>query len=60
MWLHRVLVVAGGLLSCSARAQLFHGMWDLPGPGIEPMSPALAGNLYPLCHQGSPAQCFLI
>ena len=20
------------------------GMWDLPGPGIEPMSPALAGR----------------
>ena len=21
-----------------------HGMWDLPRPGIEPMSPALAGG----------------
>jgi len=21
-----------------------HGMWDLPGPGIEPVSPALAGG----------------
>ena len=20
------------------------GMWDLPGPGLEPMSPALAGG----------------
>ena len=28
-----VVVVHG--LSCSA------GMWDLPGPGIEPVSPAL-------------------
>ena len=22
-------------------AQLLHGLWDLPGPGIEPVSPAL-------------------
>ena len=32
------------LSSCGARAQLLHGMWDLPGPGIEPVSPALAGG----------------
>ena len=30
------------LSSCGARTQLFQGMWDLPGPGIEPLSPALA------------------
>ena len=30
------------LSSCGAGAQLFYGMWDLPRPGIEPMSPALA------------------
>ena len=30
--------------SCGAWAQLPRGMWDLPGPGIEPMSPALAGR----------------
>ena len=30
--------------SCSERAQLLCGMWSLPGPGIEPMSPALAGG----------------
>ena len=30
------------LSSCGAWAQLLHGMWDLPGPGLEPMSPALA------------------
>ena len=23
-----------------------HGMWDLPRPGIEPMSPALAGEFF--------------
>ena len=32
------------LSSCGAWAQLLRGMWDLPGPGIEPMSPALAGG----------------
>ena len=24
---------------------MLHGMWDLPGPGLEPVSPALAGGL---------------
>ena len=32
------------LSSCGSQAWLFHGMWDLPGPGIETMSPALAGR----------------
>ena len=40
------------LSSCGARAQLLHGMWDLPRSGIEPVSPALADSL-PLSHQGS-------
>ena len=30
--------------SCGTRASLFRSMWDLPGPGLEPMSPALAGR----------------
>ena len=30
--------------SCGARASLLHSTWDLPGPGIEPVSPALAGG----------------
>ena len=30
------------LSSCGSRVQLLHGMWDLPGPGLEPLSPALA------------------
>ena len=33
-----------GFSSCGAQAYLLHGMWDLSGPGIEPMSPALAGG----------------
>ena len=32
------------LSSCGTRAYLLHGMWDLPGPEIEPVSPALAGR----------------
>ena len=31
-----------GFSSCGAWAQLLCGMWDLPGPGLESMSPALA------------------
>ena len=29
-------------------------MWDLPGPGLEPMSPALAGGFLTTVPQGSP------
>ena len=28
------------LSSCGSRALLLRGMWDLPRPGLEPMSPA--------------------
>ena len=31
-------------------------MWDIPGPGIKPMSPALAGRF----HHESPTQAFFI
>ena len=33
-----------GSVSCGSRAQLLRGMWDLPRPGPEPVSPALAGR----------------
>ena len=32
------------LSSCGARAELLHGRWDLPRPGIKAVSPALAGR----------------
>ena len=32
------------LRSCGARAWLLRGMWDLSGPGLELVSPALAGG----------------
>ena len=38
------------------RPSIFHSMWDPPRPGIEPVSPALAGGL--LSHQGSPRSSF--
>ena len=39
-------VAAWGLRSCGALAQLLRSMWELPGPGIEPVSPVLAGRLF--------------
>ena len=33
-----------GFSSCGAGVLLLCGMWDVPGPGIEPVSPALAGG----------------
>ena len=32
------------LNSCDAWALLLRGMWNLPGPGMEPVSPALIGR----------------
>ena len=32
------------LSSCGTRALLLCSMWDLPGPGLEPTYPALAGR----------------
>ena len=54
------VVVARGLSSCGARAQLLYGMWDLPGPGIEHMSPALAGRLPTTVPPGKSPGYFLI
>ena len=33
------------LSSCGAQAELLFGMWNLPRPGINPTSPALASGL---------------
>ena len=46
------------LSSCGSRAQLLRGMWDLPGPGLKPVSPALAGRLLTTAPPGKP-QCAL-
>ena len=42
------------LSSCGSRAQLFRGMWDLPRPGLEPLSPALAGGFSTTAPPGKP------
>ena len=42
------------LSSCGARAQLLRGMWDPPGPGLEPVSPASAGRLSTTAPPGKP------
>ena len=36
------VVVAKGFISCGSRALVAHGIWNLPRPGLEPMSPSLA------------------
>ena len=42
------------LSSCGSRAQLLFGMWDLPRPGLEPVSSALAGRPSTTAPPGKP------
>ena len=42
------------LSNCSSRAQLLRGTWDLPKPGLEPVSPALAGRFSTTAPPGKP------
>ena len=44
------VVVVHGLLLC--------GMWDLPGPGLKPVSPALAGGFLTTAPPGKPRLFF--
>ena len=46
------------LSSCGSRAQLLRSMWDLLRPGLEPVSPALAGGLSTTAPPGKPAIAF--
>ena len=66
---HRPLTVAASLVvehrlqtrrlsSCGSRAQLFRGMWDLPRPGLESVSPALAGGFSTTAPPGKPTLWF--
>ena len=48
------VVVARRLSSCGSRAQLLRGMWDLHGPGLKPVSPALAGGFLTTVPPGKP------
>ena len=47
------------LSSCGSRTQLLRGMWDLPRPGLEPVSPALAGIFSTTAPPGKP-KIFLV
>ena len=47
------------LSSCGAQAQPLRGMRDPPGPGPEPVSPALAGGLLTTAPPGKPAALVL-
>ena len=40
----RASVVVAHRLQSAGSVVVAHGMWDLPGPGLEPMSPALGGG----------------
>ena len=47
------------LSGCGSRAQLLRCMWDLPKPGLEPVSPALAGRFPTTAPPGKPFRFFL-
>ena len=50
------LVAERRLNSCGSRAQLLRGMWNLPRPGLKPVSPALAGGFSTIAPPGKPKQ----
>ena len=47
------------LSNCGPRAQLLRSMWDPPRPGLEPVSPALAGRLSTTAPPGKPSFLFM-
>ena len=47
------LTIAASLVA-EHRLQLLRGMWDLPRPGLEPVSPALAGRFSTTAPPGKP------
>ena len=67
---HGTLIIAASLVAehrlqtrrlsnCGPRAQLPRGTWDLPRPGLEPVSPALAGRLSATAPPGKPPYILL-
>ena len=66
---HRPLTIAASLVvehklqthrlsNCGSQAQLLRGMWDPPRPGLEPVSPALAGGFSTTAPPGKPLISF--
>lgn len=45
---------------CAAQTWLLHSMWDLPGSGMEPLSPALAGRFFTTKPSGKPQHSMFI
>ena len=52
------VVAARGLSSCGAQTWLLCGMWNPPGPGIKPVSPASAGSFPSTVPPGKSDPCF--
>ena len=48
------------LSNCGSRAQLLRGVWDPPRPGLEPVSPELAGRLSTTAPPGKPLGILLL
>ena len=48
------------LSSCGSWAQLLRGLWDLPRPVLEPVSPALAGRFSTIVPPRKPSFTFII
>ena len=46
--------------NCGSRTQLHRGTWDPPRPGLEPVSPALAGRLSTTVPPGKPLSLFFL
>ena len=47
------------LSNCGSLAQPLRGMWDLPGPGLEPVCSVLAGRFLTTAPPGKPHLRFL-
>ena len=47
------------LSNCGSRAQLLRGMWDLPRPGLEPVSPCIGRQILNHCATRE-AHCFIL
>ena len=56
----RARALESGLSSDGTRASLLHSMWALPGPGIKPVSPALAWGFLTTRLPGKPCEAFRI
>ena len=49
------LVAEHRLSNCGSRVQSLRGMWDLPRPGLEAVSPGLAGRFSTTAPPGKPS-----